>query len=443
MINSVAEILLCLMGAVSIWWMHATLDEWMLKEAVSLSDDSAALDALVRGLGDGVDLLGFGEALHGGEEMLMFRNRLFKHLVASHGYRAIAMESSFTRGRVLNAFLAGQGPATSEEACHLGFSHGFGKVEANRELVEWMRAYNEDPAHEVKLRFYGFDLPLATAGPASPRQVLEGILDFFAKIDPATELRYRERILPHLGEDASWENPMIWRDPVQSADLLAAVTALRAETEDLMTELQVRRPEWVKGSSREFYAQALHDVTVVRQLLNFYMALARDTGYTAGLSVRDAMMADNLVYILACEQERGRVMAFAHNAHLQRGKVELAMGSQVCQWWPAGAHVHEMLGARYAVIGSALSVSEVNGIGEPEAGSLEAKLSAFPGPVRFIPTHQGQGLPGAEMGAVLPRTGSQKNRSYIPLNAQSFSDFDAWVVFDQTGYTRGANPLPA
>lgn len=37
----------------------------------------------------------------------------------------------------------------------VGFSHGFGALEANRELVAWMRRYNADPSRRVKLRFYG------------------------------------------------------------------------------------------------------------------------------------------------------------------------------------------------------------------------------------------------------------------------------------------------
>jgi hypothetical protein len=44
-----------------------------------------------------VELLGSGEALHGGEETLRFRNRLFQRLVELHGYSAIAIESSFPR----------------------------------------------------------------------------------------------------------------------------------------------------------------------------------------------------------------------------------------------------------------------------------------------------------------------------------------------------------
>jgi hypothetical protein len=68
-----------------------------------------------------------------------------------------------------------------------------------------------------------------------------------------------------------------------------------------------------------------------------------------------------------------------------------------------------MLGPRYAVIGSAVGESPANGIGQPETGTLENRLTAVPGPARFIPTHQGQGLPTSAIAALPTRSGSMKN----------------------------------
>ena len=100
---------------------------------------------MIAALGDAVELLGFGEALHGGEDILILRNRLFQRLVEAHGYSAIAIESSFPRARVVNEYVAGRGPASYEAVQETGFSHGFGRLDANRELVEWMRRYKPIP----------------------------------------------------------------------------------------------------------------------------------------------------------------------------------------------------------------------------------------------------------------------------------------------------------
>ena len=430
--------------------MYTTLDDWILHEAIPFSIDSsetfnASIDRVIASLDDSVELLGFGEALHGGEEILILRNRLFQRLVETHGYSAIAIESSFPRAHVVNEYIAGRGPAAYEAVQDTGFSHGFGRLDANRELVEWMRRYNADPSHRVKLRFYGFDSPTEMTGTDSPRQVLHFVFDYLTSIDSASSKEHREHIDPLLGQDSDWENPAAMMDPTKSIGLSAAATALRIETENLISELQMRRPELVAKSDESSYLEAMQYATVARQLLNYHAALARKSEpgkrIIEGLGIRDVMMVDNLVHTVACERDRGKVLVFAHNSHLQRGKSQWQLGADLLTWWPAGAHLNEIFGPSYAVIGSGVGVSDANGIGQPETGTLEAFLTAVPGPVRFIPTNKGKGLPASEITALPTRSGSMKNPTYFALTPQSITDFDWLAVLDSTAYSRGGPPL--
>jgi hypothetical protein len=202
----------------------------------------------------------------------------------------------------------------------------------------------------------------------------------------------------------------------------------------------------VAKSEISLYLEAVQYATLARQLLNYHAALARTSGkpgerIVEGLGIRDLMMADNLVYTLSRERGRGKVLAFAHNSHLKRGKAEWQLGTDLLIWWPAGAHLNEMFGQRYAVIGTAVGVSDAIGIGQPEAGTLEARLTAGPGPGRFIPTHLGLGIPTSAIATLPTRSGSMKNLSYFPLTPQSFTDFDWLAVLDSTAYNRGGPPL--
>jgi hypothetical protein len=129
------------------------------------------------------------------------------------------------------------------------------------------------------------------------------------------------------------------------------------------------------------------------------------------------------------------VFTFAHNSHLKCGRAEWQLGPQLLAWWPAGAHLRQMLGPRYAVIGSAVGMSELHGIGPPEAGTLEARLGAVSAPSALIATHKGEGLPAADVAALPTRSGSGKNSTYFPLTAQSVTDFDWLVVVNQTAGT--------
>ncbi len=431
---------------------HASLDEWVARDAIAFAVDSPetfdpAVDRMIALLGDSVELLGLGEALHGGEDILILRNRLFQRLVEAHGYSAIAVESSFPRGRMVNEYVAGRGAESYDAVQEIGFSHGFGRLDANRELVEWMRRYNTevgpDSANRLKLHFYGFDSPTEMTGTDSPHHVLRFVLDYLESIDGPGASERRQRIDSLLGEDAAWENPAAMMDPSQSIGRSPAATALRVETEDLFTEFQVRRPELTAKSDEGSYLEAAQYLAAARWLLSYHATLARpsSTRLVDLLGIRDATMADNLTYAVRRERGRGKVLAFAHNSHLKRGQAKWQLGPNALAWWPAGAHLNEIFGPRYAVMGSAVGVSEPNGIGLPESGTLEARLTAAPGPARFIPTHQGKGLPPSAITDLSTRSASSKNSTYFALTAESLTDFDGLVVLDSTAYHRGGPPL--
>jgi hypothetical protein len=201
---------------------------------------------------------------------------------------------------------------------------------------------------------------------------------------------------------------------------------LRIEIDNLVTEIRITHP----GRS-----EALHYANICRQLLTAHAALARKdrVGNAEMLGIRDAIMADNLQYIVSQERPRGKVLVFAHNSHLKRGKATWQMGAITDEWWPAGAHVSRIMGQQYAVIGTGVGVSAENGIGVPEPGTLESYFTANV----LIPTH------GAPTTDLPTRTGSVRNPTYFPWTADSFQDFD-WLAFiKSTTYQRGGPPLEA
>ena len=293
-----------------------------------------------------------------------------------------------------------------------------------------MRAYNLDPARTTKLNFYGFDIPSGNAGVASPGKVLSFVVDYLGTVDADRAEAFRENIRKHLGDDAAWENSAVYMDPSKSIALSPSAAALRVETEELIAELRSRRPELVAAGGDGAYHEALRHAEIARELLNFHAAMgSRKPGQSPAvvLGTRDASMADNLVYIADRERPRGKVLVLAHNSHLQRGLAswpgQKYWGTDDdCEWWPAGAHLAEILGPRYAVIASAVGVSPDNGIGEPEPGTPEAMLAGSGHDTLLV------AIRGADFGDVPTRTGSTKNPTYVPLNAKAGTNFD-WIAW--------------
>jgi len=357
--------------------VHITFDTWIACDAIPFTLDSPATidgagDRIVSALGDSVELLGIGEALHGSEEILLVRNRLFQRLVRAHGYSAVVIEVTSPQARAINDYVLGARQAEDPEV-RAWFGTFFGSLDANRELVEWIRDYNADQAQSPKLHFYGFDLPLGEGGLASPSRVIDLVLGYLDAVDSASATTHRERIAPLIGDAADWERPAAMFDPTQSIGLSAAATELRIASLDLITELRIRRPELVGLSDRLAYADALHHAELARKLLDAHAALAKPGAYSGMLGIRDLIMADNLEHVLALDGGRGKVLVFAASGHLKRRIVEWHLPPEPAfkRWWPAGAHLTQSLGPRYAVIGMALGVSDDNVIAAPEPDTLE------------------------------------------------------------------------
>jgi erythromycin esterase-like protein len=428
---------------------YATLDEWIAGEAIGFSLDSpgrfeAAVDQMMETSGN-VELLGFGEPTHGVEDFLVWRNRLFQRLVEAHGFTAIAVESSFPRGRLTNEYVnsasAARGLSSYDEVQERGFSHGFGRMAANRVLIEWMRAYNAEPSYGTKLQFYGLDSPTEMMYTDSPRQLLMFALDYLAANDRNAGAARRERMESLIGVDANWENPAANMDATKSIGGSPAASQLRLEVDDLITELRVRQPEFVANSDAAAYLEAAHYAEAARQLLTYHAAVAREssTRLVELLGIRDLMMADNLIYIVERERRRsshsairspqGRVLAFGHNSHLKRGKTEWQWGPQFLTWWPAGAQVSATMGERYSVIGCVVGQSEASALGTPEDGTLEARLMQAPGPGRLVPTSLGAGLSAGATESLTTR--AVRNPGYFPFTRQSIADFDWLMMLDE------------
>lgn len=428
--------------------IYQTMEDWIQQEMIPFSLTlpetlKDAIDKLMGSIGDSVKLLGFGEALHGGEEFLILRNLLFQRLVEAYGFSAIAVESSFPKAYHVNDYILGNTSSSYDTIQSNGFSPGLGRFEANRELVEWMRNYNSDSAHRTKLHFYGFDSPTELMYTDSPRQLLYSVLNYLSSVDPSTSDAYQKRIDELIGLDSSWENPAAMMDAEESIGLSPEANALRIETENLITELTIHRPEYVARSDKNSYSKALQFASEARQLLNYHAELATpsDKRIMRGLGLRDAIMVDNLQYIVSCERNRGKVLVFAHNSHLKTGKTEWQQGPQLQTWWPAGAHLREIFDKEYVVIGTGLGISEENGIAQPETATLESLLAQSTDAAQFIPTYHGKRLTTSVIESLRSRSGSHMNHSYFPLTQESFTEFDWFCIINSVTYLRGAPSL--
>jgi erythromycin esterase-like protein len=351
--------------------------------------DGADLGNFLGSLGARPRLLGLGEPMHGEEEFPRLRNWVFEQLVEREGYRSVAIESDCLAALVVDAYVAGEeGPL--EEVMESGFSHGFGQLEANRELVNWMRERNRNRPPADRLRFYGFDAPTEVTGAASPRRSLVALHGYLAThLEPDSLPCDPETIDRLVGDDERWTDPGAAMDPSRSVGASLEARELRLLGDYLLSLLTSESPRLLAAPEEDRWRACLYGRTAAG-LLRYHAAMADGSGSRAAqisrlMVRRDAMMSENLQAIAAREALRGPTLVFSHNSHLQKkhrsgwhlpvewGGTE---GETLVSWWSAGAIAAAQMGDRYAFLASALGSAPDRGLGVPDPDTLEGALYA-------------------------------------------------------------------
>jgi erythromycin esterase-like protein len=286
------------------------------------------------------DLLAFGDPTHAGPEIGLARNELFAQL-AEHGFRSIALESDRVAALIVNDFVL-DGVGTLDKAMREGFSHGFGDLDHNRQLVAWMREYNHRRPPEERLSFHGFDAAMETMSAPSPRRYLEYARDYLG-LD--TDLAC---------DDEEWSSTEAVMDPAMSPGAAAEADRLRVVGDDMLVALHARAPELIEATSRAEWFRAKTHLTAGLGLLRYHRQAAERADQSTRVSrlsgVRDVLMAENLLDIRLVESGRGPTFVHAATAHLQRGQSRWQAGDLECVWYGAGAIVSPLLGERYRLV---------------------------------------------------------------------------------------------
>jgi erythromycin esterase-like protein len=375
-----------------------------------------ALDELLAARPEPPALLALGEPTHGIMAFPLLRNEILGHLVA-RGYRSIALEIDFFAASVVDDYVNGS-TAEIDTVLATGFSHRFGYVPGNRELVEWLRTHNADRAPSDRVRFYGFDAPTETAAAPSPRHALSTVN---AYLPAARRPASAGNLDALLGEDTDWTNPAAMYDPAASIGDSDRVRALRIVADDLASALRRAAPA-LRSADPTGYDHAVAHARTAQGLLRYHAAMANPAPDRIAtlLSLRAEMMADNLLAIIARERHRGPSLVFAHNVHLQRTQSHLPIGGEDTSWGSAGALVALTLGERYLFV-----ATDANPHSDP--GTLQGRLAEATTRRALFPTQA--------LRAALPpsiSTGEPIVRGHLPLNPADLDGADAVIFITDT-----------
>lgn len=357
------------------------VSNWVKKAALPLKSVEAGngfkdLKGLKKIL-KGVRVVGLGEATHGTREFFQFKHRMLEFLVEEMGFSTFAIEASFVGCNNINDYvLHGIGDPAEALASQKFWTWDTHEV---RDMIAWMRKYNEKKPDQKKVRFLGYDL-----------QHLEGGMDlveaYVGKHLPSYLDLVRDAVKP------------IRIDPFKIAELPLASAEEKADILGKLYQLQgmlvFHATPLIRKSNDKEYRHVLHNARIFTQFYYAYSKPMMSQGEEeTGAALRDFFMAENIEYLLRTGNSDTKIVVWAHNGHISNAS-----------WGPGfkamGAHLKDLLGEGYYSLGFAFNQggfqarlmdteSEQNGaliehrVGEAPEGSVGWYL-AQPGLDKYV-----------------------------------------------------------
>jgi erythromycin esterase len=302
-------------------------------------DPGAALDDL-EPLADvfrAARVIAIGENAHLVREFYQWRHRLLRFLAERCGFTVFAMESGFSEGLPVDAWVRG-GPGDLRELAERGITYRMGRCREMRDHLAWMRDHNR--VAPAALRFFGLDLPGSTA---SALPALDSIGRYLETVD-ADAVPLVGRLVAQVGKFAG-EHPL----PAYSAYAAlgpAERDAITARLAELAGRFDALAVDYCRRGGAEAYRVARHELRLAGLLDLTMRGYAGDTP-DPRVVTRDRGLAETVFWLLDRFGPDTKIVLGAHNSHLQR----TPFATPAFALSTMGHHLAHRLGGDYLAVG--------------------------------------------------------------------------------------------
>jgi erythromycin esterase len=306
-------------------------------EAGAKTDDLAAFGKAV---GD-ARIVALGEASHGTHEFFQMKHRLLEYLVKEKGFTVFAIEANWPETLAVDRYIkAGEGDVKTAMS-KMYFWTWY--TEEVRDMIEWMRAYNQKPGDHPTLSFSAFDMQ---TGQVAAQQALDYLKQYSAEEAPAAEAAYTEvrRI-----DAAGMTDSRAKGASEQAAAVLRAFDSKRAAME--------------KSSSPAAWRDARQAAAVAYQACT--MRIPGNSG-----AYRDEMMARNVEWLADEVFPNEKIVLWAHNGHVRFG----AEGGRKSM----GTWLRDRFARKMYVTGFAFRRGQLRAVGQSSGRSSGLALHQVP-----------------------------------------------------------------
>ncbi|MEV7525073.1 erythromycin esterase family protein [Streptomyces sp. NPDC091371] len=385
---------------------------WLARSALRLDSLTAGAPTAdlqpLKGVLDGVRIVGLGEATHGTREFFQLKHRLLEFLVTELGFTVLAMEASASAASAVDAYVRHGVGDGARALTGLGFWTW--RTQEVLAMIEWMRAYNQGRPEARQVRFAGID----------PQQCGPSL----AELD--TLLR---RLAPERAGELL--------TPLRV--LADAYPGSRPDPDRLLFHDAEKLLDFLLGNASE-ETDAVRHARILTQAADLVTRPRRHTDPERTVyAARDRYMAAAVGELLA--DPSARVALWAHNGHIATSGRGTAVPA------PLGQHLRTRHGDAYYALGLLFGRGSfrarrmwpgpwarpragavvANGLGPARADTVEARLAAANPGDHFVDLRSGADGPSAvrqwlhaphltrSFGALVPRWTYRFNLSPVTL----------------------------
>lgn len=261
---------------------------WLTENAIPLSTDepnSGFQDLkMLTPIFSDAQIIGLGEGTHGTREFFRMKHRFIEWFASQEEPIIFAIEASMPEARIVNDYVL-KGNGDPKEAL-AGMHFWTWNTEEILDLIEWMRDFNE--SGDGKIEFWGFDMQF-------PGVAVDSVSSFINQADPTFSDKLEEAY-SLVGTPAEIRSAS--RDSLkQIYDIVAEIRPYIEENrERYLREFDTMEIEW-----------AIQYARIVEQSISRYLP---------DHDIRDVSMGKNIEWIYNQKETDGRVIVWAHNAHI-------------------------------------------------------------------------------------------------------------------------------
>ncbi len=290
------------------------VETWIQQNANPLqtaepSGPDADLQPLKQVVGN-ASIVGLGEANHGTHEFFSMKARMFEFLVERVGFTALAFENGWDASRQIDDYIqTGNG---NIEALMRRNLYSAWQTQEVRDLIEWMRAYNANPAHTRKVQFVGIDAWNIS------QHIFDDVVNYLQVVAP------EQTALVQTLYDGIRPASSI-PDFVDYGGYAAHPQATKQRYQDNARQvydlLKTHQGAYERRSSPTAFALALQEARVIWQYTILGALIPSDqTLFTSASAYakRDEFMAENIAWLRDTARSHASIAVWAHNTHIAR-----------------------------------------------------------------------------------------------------------------------------